>query len=234
MNELSQGEERETIQAPSQRYQPACLFFFLTVLVWVSLYFGFLGLCSLVTGGCILFLHWRKNLRREERAQEWVDVMRAATFTYSPLLYWINKRRQYGMNAAINMGPPPAVSKTETEAQNPDPLWELDVPKGSSHAVQDSSPKVGAPVPMQPALQLMPQQPLTTPIPQPQANSPLSIPIFEEVPFALSLCNLPPMLNHSVSYPLAICPERNIHFHSLPTLAHGDHCANAKPFASEL
>ncbi|XP_004442106.1 PREDICTED: testis-expressed sequence 38 protein [Ceratotherium simum simum] len=202
--------------------------------VWVSLYFGFLGLCSVVTGGCILFLHWRKNLRREERAQEWVEVMRAGAFTYSPLLYWINKRQQYGMNAAINTGPPPAVIKTETEIQNADPLWELDIPKSWSYAAQDSSSKVEAPVPLQPALQVGPQQPLPTPMPQSQASSPFPILIFQEVPFAFSLCNLPPMLNHSASYPLATCPERNVHFPSLPTLAHGDHCFNAKPFASEL
>uniref|UniRef100_A0A452FAR9 Testis expressed 38 n=1 Tax=Capra hircus TaxID=9925 RepID=A0A452FAR9_CAPHI len=190
--------------------------------VWVSLYFGFLGLCSVLTGSCILFLHWRKNVRREERAQEWVEVMRAATFTYSPLLYWINKRRHYGMNAAINTGPPPAATKTATDAQNSDRPWELDVPESRSCAAQDSSPKVEAPGPLHPAVQLAPQ------------HSPLPIPIFQEVPFALSLCNLPPMLNHSVSYPLATCPQRTVHFSSLPTMAQGDHCLNAKPFASEL
>ncbi|XP_006164312.1 testis-expressed protein 38 isoform X1 [Tupaia chinensis] len=201
--------------------------------MWVSLYFGFLGLCSVVTGGCILFLHWRKNQRREERAQQWVEVMRAASFTYSPLLYWINKRRHYGMNAAINTGPPPALAKTEAEVQNPDHLWELDKPGGRSHAVQDSSPRVE--VPLNPAPQMAPQELLPSLMPQPQASSPLTMPIFQEVPFALSICNLPPlMLNHSVSYPLATCPERNVHFHSLPALAHGDHCSNAKPFASEL
>ncbi|EQB77431.1 hypothetical protein CB1_000365021 [Camelus ferus] len=202
---------------------------------WVSLYFGFLGLCSLVAGSCILFLHWRKNLRREERAQEWVEVMRAATFTYSPLLYWINKRRHYGMDAAINTGPPPAATKTGTDAQNPDHPWELDTPENRNHAAQDSSPKVEAPIPSLPEVQLVPQQPLTSPMPQTQAScSPLPIPTFQEVPFALSLCNLPPILNHSVSYPLATCPERNIHFQSLPMLAQGDHCLNTRSFTSEL
>ncbi|XP_025712668.1 testis-expressed protein 38 isoform X1 [Callorhinus ursinus] len=197
--------------------------------VWVSLYFGFLGLCSVVTGGCILFLHWRKNLRREERAQEWVEVMRAATFTYSPLLYWINKRRHYGMNTAINTGPPPTVTKTETEVQNADPLWDLDIPTGRNSAAQDSSPKVEAPAPLRPPL-----QPLPSPMLRSHTSSPVTVPVFQEVPFALSLCNLPPMLNHSVSYPLDICPESNVHFHSLPAMAHGDHCFSAKPFASEL
>uniref|UniRef100_A0A8C0VZM9 Testis-expressed sequence 38 protein n=2 Tax=Castor canadensis TaxID=51338 RepID=A0A8C0VZM9_CASCN len=201
--------------------------------MWVLLYFGFLGLCSVVTGSCILFLHWKKNLRREERAQQWVEVMRAATFTYSPLLYWINKRRHYGMNTAINTGPPPAATKTETEVQNPDPLWEVDIPEGRGYAVQDSSARGEAPGPLQPAL-VVPQQPLSSSMPQPHTSSPLPIPIFQEVPFALSLCNLPPILNHSASYPLASCSERDVHFHSLPTLAHGVNCFNTKPFASEL
>ncbi|KAL2772594.1 testis-expressed protein 38 isoform 3 [Daubentonia madagascariensis] len=138
------------------------------------------------------------------------------------------------MNASINTGPPPAVTKTETEVQNPDPRWELDIPEGRSYAVQDGSPKAEAPVPLQPALQLAPQDPLPSLMPQPQASSPLPIPIFQEVAFPLSLCNLPPMLNHSVSYPMATSPKRSVHFHSLPTLAHGDRCFNAKPFASEL
>ncbi|XP_029804662.1 testis-expressed protein 38 isoform X1 [Suricata suricatta] len=160
--------------------------------------------------------------------------MRAATFTYSPLLYWINKRRHYGMNTAINTGPPSAVTKTETEVQNLDPLWELDIPGSRSSAAHDSSPKGEAPAPLQPALQLVPQEPLPSPVLQSWTSSPLPVPIFQEVPFALSLCNLPPMLNHSVSYPLDTSPERNVHFHSLPTMAHGDHCFSAKPFAAEF
>nr|KAF6383874.1 testis expressed 38 [Pipistrellus kuhlii] len=202
--------------------------------VWIALYFGFLGLCSVLTGGCILFLHWRKNLRRKQRAQEWGEVMRATTFTYSPLLYWINKRRHYGMNTAINMGPSLTVSTTDTEVQTSDVLWELDSTESRSYVAQQSSPKEEAPVPPQPALELVPQPPLASPRPRPQKSSPLTIPIFQEVPSALALCNLPPLLNHSVSYPLALCPERNLHSPSLPTLAHGDHCFNAKPFASEL
>lgn len=168
-------------------------------------------------------------MRREERAQEWVEVMRAATFTYSPLLYWINKRRHYGMNTAINTGPPPTVTKTETEVQNADPLWELDIPESRSSAAQDSSPKVEVPTLLQPPL-----QPLPSPMLPSHTSDPIPIPVFQEVPFAPSLCNLPPMLNHSVSYPLDTCPERNVHFHSLPTMAHGDHCFSTKPLASEL
>lgn len=170
-------------------------------------------------------------MRREKRAQEWVEVMKASTFTYSPLLYWINKRRRYGMNAAINTGPPLPV--TETEVQKSDLPGQLDSSERSL-AAQERGPNVEAPISLQPASQLVPQQPLRSPMLRPQASCPLPIPIFQEVPLAVSLCNLPPMPNHSVSYPLATCPERNVHFHSLPTLAHGNHCFNAKPFASEL
>ncbi|XP_077927906.1 testis-expressed protein 38 [Halichoerus grypus] len=133
------------------------------------------------------------------------------------------------MNTAINTGPPPAVTKTKTEVQNADPLWDLDIPAGRNSAAQDSSPKVEAPALLRPPL-----QPLPLPMLQSHTSSPVPVPIFQEVPFALSLCNLPPMLNHSVSYPLDTCPERNVHFHSLPTMAHGDRCFSAKPFASEL
>ncbi|CAH6790688.1 testis-expressed protein 38 [Phodopus roborovskii] len=199
--------------------------------MWISLCIGFLGLCSSLIGSCIIFLHWKKNLQREEHAQQWVEVMRAAMFTYSPLLYWINKRRHHGLNAAINTGPPPALTKTED--QNPDSLWELDISEGGNYAVQDSSPRGEASGPLHHVL-VGPKQPLSSTMPQPRTDSPHPLPIFEEVPFALSLCNLPPMLSHSVSYPLANCPEKNVHFCSLPILAHGTNCLNAKPFASEL
>ncbi|XP_060061986.1 testis-expressed protein 38 isoform X2 [Erinaceus europaeus] len=158
--------------------------------------------------------------------------MRAATFTYSPLLYWINKRRHYGINAAINMGPPSTVTKTETETQNSDPVWELDIPESRAHAAQGRNPQEVS-VPLQAALQLAPQRSQPSPVPLPQASFPLQIPIFQEVPVALSLCNLPPMLNHSVSYPLATRAERNVQFHSLPTLVHGNN-HNMKTYASEL
>ncbi|KAM5248602.1 testis-expressed protein 38 [Ctenodactylus gundi] len=201
--------------------------------LWVSLYFGFLGLCSVVTGGCVVFLHWKKTKQRKRRAQQWVELMRASTFTYSPLLYWINKRRHYGMNAAINTGPPPAVAKPETEVQNPDPLPEQDIAEDRSCAVQDSSPRMEAPTSLPPAL-VAPQQPRSSPGPQPQSSSPLPIPVFQEVPFALSLYSLPPILDHSVSYPLANCPESSVRFHSLRTLANGTNYFHAKPFAEEL
>ncbi|CAO2588567.1 Testis-expressed protein 38 [Lemmus lemmus] len=159
--------------------------------------------------------------------------MRAAMFPYSPLLYWINKRRHHGMDTAINTGPPFAGIKTETEVQNSDSLWELDISEGGNCIVQDSSPRGEASGPLEHAL-VVPKQPQPSTMPQPWTDSSIPLPIFQEVPFALSLHNLPPMLNHSVSYPLANCPEKKVRFHSLPILAHETNCFNAKPFASEL
>ncbi|XP_004639287.1 testis-expressed protein 38 [Octodon degus] len=199
---------------------------------WVSLYFGFLGLCSVLTGSCIIFLHWKKNMWREARAQQWVEVMRTTRLTYSPLLYWINKRRRYGMNAAINTGPLPAVAKPETEVQNPGPSCELVIPEGTNYPVQQSSPKMESPDPLQPTL--VAQQPVSSLLLQPQSRSPVPTLIFQEAPCAPTLCSLPPILSHAVSYPLAKHPEKNVHFHSLPTLAPGEKSFNAKPFAAEV
>ncbi|XP_051027911.1 testis-expressed protein 38 [Acomys russatus] len=201
--------------------------------MWISLCVGFLGLCSMLIGSFILFLHWRKNLQREERAQQWVEAMRASAFTYSPLLYWVNKRRHLGMNTAINTGPPAAITRTEPDILNPDSLWELGISEGRNYAVQDRSPEGEASGPLHNVPEV-PKQPPPSTVPQSQTDSPLPLPIFQEVPFTLSLCHLPPMLNHSVSYPLADGPERNVHFYSFPTLAHGANCFKAKPFASEL
>lgn len=228
--EIKEGCEEELRPSIRCTSQPAP--FFLTALVWISLCVGFLGLCSALIGSFILFLHWRKNLQREQRAQQWVEVMRATAFTYSPLLYWINKRL-HGMNTAINTGPPPAVTKTEPDGQKPDSLWELDISEGRNYVVQVSSLRGEASGPLSQVPEV-PKQPPPSTMPQPQTESPLPLPIFQEVPFALSLCHLPPMLNHSVSYPLDNCPEKSDHFYSLPTLAHGTNCLNAKPFALEL
>ncbi|KFO20892.1 testis-expressed protein 38 isoform X2 [Fukomys damarensis] len=159
--------------------------------------------------------------------------MRAATFTYSALLYWINKHRQYGMNVAINTGPVPAVAKPETDVQNPEPSCKLDIPEDTNYPVQYSNPKMEDPDPLQPTL-VAPQQPISSLMLQPQPSSPLPILIFQEAPCALTLYSLPPILSHSVSYPLAKHPERNIHFHSLPALAHRAKSFNARLFAAEV
>ncbi|MBZ3876969.1 Testis-expressed sequence 38 protein [Sciurus carolinensis] len=62
-------------------------------------------------------------------------------------------------------------------------------------------------------------QPTSNWIPQRHTTSPFPIPIFQEITFAPPLHKMPPMLERTVSYPLDIFPERNVHYHSLPTLA---------------
>ncbi|KAG3259974.1 hypothetical protein H1C71_029676 [Ictidomys tridecemlineatus] len=96
--------------------------------LWVPLYFVWLGLGTLTIGGCMMFLHWRKKLQREERAQQWMEVMKSATFTYSPFLYWVNKQRRYGMTAAIKTGPPRAVANDEIKVHISDIMWEQELP----------------------------------------------------------------------------------------------------------
>ncbi|MBZ3885648.1 Testis-expressed sequence 38 protein [Sciurus carolinensis] len=62
-------------------------------------------------------------------------------------------------------------------------------------------------------------QPVSNRIPQRHTTSPFPIPIFQEIPFALPLHKMPPMLERTTSYPLDIFPERHVHYNSLPTLA---------------
>ncbi|MBZ3886184.1 Testis-expressed sequence 38 protein [Sciurus carolinensis] len=185
---------------------------------WVSLFFGLMGLCCVITGGCITFLHWRKKLQRERRAQHWVEVMRASTFTYSPHLYWLNTQRRHGINAAVNIGPSPAVTNTEMKVQIPACLWETDTSEGRGYGHRGSNPRAETLVAMEAAL-VVSQQPVSNWMTQRQTRSPFLIPIFQEIPFAPPLHKMPPMLECSASYPLDIYPQRNVHYHSLPTLA---------------
>ncbi|MBZ3891203.1 Testis-expressed sequence 38 protein [Sciurus carolinensis] len=55
-------------------------------------------------------------------------------------------------------------------------------------------------------------------IPQRHNTPPFPIPIVQEIPFAPPLHKIPPMLERTASYPLDIFPERNVYYHSLPTL----------------
>ncbi|XP_047418131.1 testis-expressed protein 38-like [Sciurus carolinensis] len=184
---------------------------------WVSLYFGLMGLCCVVTGGCMVFIHWRKKLWRERLAQQWVEVMNASTFNYNPLLYWINTQRRYGIDAAIKIGPPTALTNSEMKDHNPDCLWESDTPESRGYGLRGSIPTAETPDAMQAAL-VVSGQPGSDRMPQRQTRSPFPIPIFQEIPFAPPLHKMPPMLEHTVSCLLDIYPPRNVHSHSLLTL----------------
>ncbi|MBZ3890673.1 Testis-expressed sequence 38 protein [Sciurus carolinensis] len=177
-----------------------------------------MGLCCVVTGSCIVFIYWRKKLWWERRAQQWVEVMNASTFIYNPLLYWINTQRRYGIDAAVKIGPPTALTKSEMKDHNPDCLWESDTPESRGYSVRGSTPTSETPDAMEAAL-VVSGQPGSNPMPQRQTRSPFPIPIFQAIPFAPPLHKMPPMLEHTVSCPLDIYPPRNVHSHSLPTLA---------------
>uniref|UniRef100_A0A8C5YWL0 Uncharacterized protein n=1 Tax=Marmota marmota marmota TaxID=9994 RepID=A0A8C5YWL0_MARMA len=125
------------------------------------------------------------------------------------------------MNADINTGPSPAGPQTDIQVEIPDSLWQSDTCEGRHYVIRGSSTKAQAPVPLQPAL-LATQQLLSNLMPQQQSKSPLLI-IFQEIPFAppLHMLNLPPMLDHSASYPYLHWNGRNVHSHFLPTLALG-------------
>ncbi|MBZ3881885.1 Testis-expressed sequence 38 protein [Sciurus carolinensis] len=144
--------------------------------------------------------------------------MNASTFIYTPLLYWINTQKRHGINAAIQMGPPTAVTISEMKYHIPECLWESDNPEVRVYGLRSSIHRAETPVATQAAL-VVSEQPVSNQMPQHQTRSPFLIPIFQEIPFAPPLHKIPLMLEHTVSYPLEIYPERNVHYHSLPTLA---------------
>ncbi|MBZ3877296.1 Testis-expressed sequence 38 protein [Sciurus carolinensis] len=98
------------------------------------------------------------------------------------------------------------------------PLPTLAIPEGRVYGLRGSSSRAETPVAMQAAL-VVSRQPLSNQMPQHQSRSPFLIPIFQEIPYVPPLHKIPPMLERSASYPLDIDPERNVHYHSLPTLA---------------
>ncbi|MBZ3881687.1 Testis-expressed sequence 38 protein [Sciurus carolinensis] len=152
------------------------------------------------------------------RAQQWVEVMNASTFIYKPLLSWINTQKRHGINAAIQMGPPTAVTISEMKDHIPHCLRESDTPESRGYSLRGSMRRAETPGAMKAALAVS-GQPVSNQIPQRHTTPSFPIPIFQEIPFAPPLHKMPPMLEHTVSYLLDIYPERNIHYLSLTTLA---------------
>ncbi|MBZ3879260.1 Testis-expressed sequence 38 protein [Sciurus carolinensis] len=157
-----------------------------------------MGLCCVVTSDCTIFIHWRKKLRWEGRAQQWVEVMNAFTFIYSPLLYWINMQKCHGINATIQMGPPTAVTISEMKDHIPDCLGESHTPETGGYGLRGSMRRAETPRAMKAALPVS-GQPVSNRIPQRHTTPPFPIPIFQEIPFAPPLHKMPPILEHTVS-----------------------------------
>ncbi|VTJ87047.1 Hypothetical predicted protein, partial [Marmota monax] len=96
-------------------------------LYWVPLLYGWLTLYYVITVGCISFLYWKRKL--ENLGLQFEKVLRSTVFTHSPLLYWRNKKQQYGMKAAINTGSSPAGPQSDIQVEIPDSLCQLDTVK---------------------------------------------------------------------------------------------------------
>ncbi|XP_047415955.1 testis-expressed protein 38-like [Sciurus carolinensis] len=166
---------------------------------WILLYFGVMGLCSVLTVCCMVFLHWRKKVRRERRAQQWAEVMKAASFTYCPHLYWMNKKQLCGLNAAISIAPPKAVTNSDFKVETLDSMCESDTSEGEGYASKGSSSPAESPVLHQTAL-VVPEQPLSIRMPQRWVRSPLPIPTFQETHYPT------PLQPSSPAEPLCLLP----------------------------
>lgn len=203
---------------PTQICQSAASFLSFTASGWVSLYLGLMGLSCVLTGGCLIFIHWRKKLWRERRAQQWVEVVNASTFIYSPLLYWINMQKRHGIKATIQIGPPTAVAIREMKDHTHECLCETDTPEARAYGLRGSMCRAETNGAMKAALAVS-GHPATNLMPQRHTTPPFPIPIFQEIPFAPPLHKMPPMMERTVSCPLDIYPRMNVHYNSLPTLA---------------
>ncbi|MBZ3877608.1 Testis-expressed sequence 38 protein [Sciurus carolinensis] len=137
---------------------------------------------------------------------------------WHPLLYWINMQKLHSIKATIQIGPPTAVTISEMKDHIPHCLWESTTPEARGYGLRGSMRRAEIPGDMKSALAVS-GQPTSNRMPQRHTTSPFPIPILQEIPFAPPLHKMSPMLEHTVSYPLDIYPERNIHYHSLPNLA---------------
>nr|XP_005342779.1 testis-expressed protein 38-like [Ictidomys tridecemlineatus] len=172
--------------------------------------------------------HWCNRQRRkvEEHAWQLLKVLRAAAFTYSPLLYWRNKQtNKQTKNTLWHEGsyhhkPFLGYSPTDYQVDIPDSLWQSDTCEGRHYAIRESSTKAQAFVPMQPVLLAAQQL-----FPSPGAREPVHMPS----PYNLSggtFCNTPPHPDlTSYAEPLCLLSlsplevERNVRSHFFPNIA---------------
>uniref|UniRef100_A0A8D2GVE2 Uncharacterized protein n=1 Tax=Urocitellus parryii TaxID=9999 RepID=A0A8D2GVE2_UROPR len=153
--------------------------------------------------------------------------MRAAAFTYSPLLYWRNKQTNKKKNTLWHEGsyhhkPFLGCSPTDYQVDIPDSLWQSDTCEGRHHAIRGSSTKAQAPVTLPPALLAAQQL-----FPSPSAREPVHMPSPDYL-LGGTFCNTPlhPNLT-SYAEPhclLSLSPlevERNVHSHFFPNIALG-------------
>ncbi|MBZ3887989.1 Testis-expressed sequence 38 protein [Sciurus carolinensis] len=127
-------------------------------------------------------------------------------------------QKHHCINAVIHIGPPTAVTISEMKNNIPRCLWESDTPEEKGYGLRGIIHRVETPADMQAAL-VVSGQPVSNWMTQCQTRSPCLNPIFQELTFAPPLHKMPLMLEHTVFYHLDIYPERNVHYHSLPTLA---------------
>ncbi|MBZ3873038.1 Testis-expressed sequence 38 protein [Sciurus carolinensis] len=118
--------------------------------------------------------------------------------SWHPLLYWIYMQRCHGIKAGIKIDPNTAMTNTEMKVHIQDCLWESDTPEVRGYGLRGSISKVEQCC---------------------YASCSGGLMVAPEISFVPPLHKMPPILEHTVSYPLDIYPESNVHYHSLPTLA---------------